>query len=97
MQKDDIRRSLISAAVKNMKEFGYGYADKDNILTDDVYSKFFVSMLKENRGHTEAIDAVIDELLAECGGPKTGPFGAAIDSLLDELVEDGKNPKKETP
>ena len=70
MKRDDIRRSLISAGVKNMREFGYGYADEKNILTDEVYAKFFISMLKENKGHSILVDTVIDELLAECESPK---------------------------
>jgi hypothetical protein len=70
MKKEGIRSKLISAGVKNMREFGYEYADEQNILTDEVYSKFFVSMLKENKGHSASIDAVIDELLAECENQK---------------------------
>lgn len=70
MSPEEIRAKLISAGVKNMREFGYGYVDEKNILTDEVYSKFFISMLKENKGHSESIDAVIEELLLECAREK---------------------------
>lgn len=38
---------LINAGIRNLKEFGYPDVNKDNILTDYVYSQFFLSMLKE--------------------------------------------------
>jgi hypothetical protein len=70
VKKEEIRKELIKAAVKNMREFGYEYADEENVITDEVYSRFFVSMLKENKGHSASIDEVINELLAECESPK---------------------------
>lgn len=43
-----IRDKIISAGVKNLKEFGYPSANDKNILIDYVYSKFFKKMLEEN-------------------------------------------------
>jgi len=48
MTKDEIKTKLIEAGIKNLKEFGYEQVDKDNILTDDIYSQFFRSMLNDN-------------------------------------------------
>jgi hypothetical protein len=61
----DIKAKLIAAGVKNLKAYGYPAADENNILTDQIYSGFFRSMLNDNKGNGEAIDAAIDELLRE--------------------------------
>jgi len=61
-----MKDKLIAAGVKNLQEFGYPACDKENILTDQVYKAFFVSMLKENKGNGKAVDAAIDELLCIC-------------------------------
>ena len=65
----DIRRVLIRAGVKNLKEFGYPGCNEKNILTDQIYKAFFLSMLKdrENRGQREDVDKVMDELIKEIG------------------------------
>lgn len=60
-----IRVKLIKAGVQNLKEFGYPHVDVENILTDQIYAGFFISMLKENLGHSKAIDTEINKLLAE--------------------------------
>lgn len=60
-----IRQKLIEAGVKNLKEFGYEYADTTNILTDEIYSAFFLSMLNDNKGHRADIDKEIDILISE--------------------------------
>ena len=62
---NDFRNNLIRAGVRNLKEFGYPFVNEFNILTDEVYSKFFASMLAENKGHSVGIDQAIDGLLAE--------------------------------
>lgn len=64
--KTVIRDSLLVAGVANLKEFGYPSCTKDNILTDYVYAKFFLGMLKENKGIAANLDAEIDGLIAEC-------------------------------
>ena len=61
-----IKDKLIDAGVKNLKEFGYPDANKSNICADEVYSQFFVSMLEDNKGNSDKIDAAINELIAEC-------------------------------
>jgi len=80
---NEIRDKLIAAGVKNLQEFGYPSCNKDNILTDYVFSRFFLSMLEENKGHGKDIDAAIDELTAQCGrkekkDEKTGLAGHAV-------------------
>lgn len=60
-----IREKLIHAGVKNLQEFGYEHCNNENILTDEVYSQLFASMLSDNKGHIKVVDEVIDELLKE--------------------------------
>lgn len=60
-----VRDRLIAAGVRNLQEFGYPDVDKVNILTDEIYSGFFKSMLKDNLGR--GADAEINALLAEIG------------------------------
>lgn len=45
----DISLKLKQAGVKNLKHFGYPHVDTTNIMSDRIYSAFFVSMLKETR------------------------------------------------
>ena len=58
-----MRHKLISAAIRNMREFGYPGVNAENIITDQVYSMFFDSMLKENLGH--GVDKDIESLRNE--------------------------------
>jgi len=60
-----IRSKLVSAGVKNLREFGYPHCDDKNILTDEIYKAFFVSMLRDNLG--KGYDTDINALLKECG------------------------------
>jgi len=59
----EIKQKLIKAGVKNLHEFGYEYCTESNILTDDVYSQFFLAMLEENLGN--GVDAEINSLIGE--------------------------------
>jgi hypothetical protein len=61
----DMRAKLIDAGVNNLSEFGYPMANKSNILTDDVFKRFFVSMLRDNLG--KGVDDAINGLLTELG------------------------------
>jgi len=61
-----MKDKLIAAGVKNLREFGYPKCNAENILTDMVYKAFFVSMLKDNKGHSPQVDKAIDELLTIC-------------------------------
>ena len=64
MTTEQIKRKLIIAGISNLKEFGYEQVDKENILTDDIYSQFFRLMLNDNLGKTVgAVDIAIFELL----------------------------------
>jgi len=42
------RDGLIQAGIRNLREFGYPDVNAENILTDRVYSAFFVSMLRDS-------------------------------------------------
>lgn len=57
-----IEDHLIKAGVKNLREFGYPDCDESNILTDQIYSSFFRSMLEDNKG--QGLDTEINTLLA---------------------------------
>jgi uncharacterized membrane protein YgcG len=46
-----------------MREFGYPDVNAENIITDQVYSMFFDSMLKDNLGH--GVDKAIESLRSE--------------------------------
>lgn len=48
--RGQVQQQLIKAGVRNLKEFGYEHVDVENIMTDEVYSEFFLSMLKDNIG-----------------------------------------------
>lgn len=58
-----MEQALISAGVKNLKEYGYPNVDEQNILTDPIYSAFFRSMLESNKGHGVDVDKAITALL----------------------------------
>ena len=60
---DAKRAKIIAAGVRNLKEFGYPSVTADNILTDQIYSAFFKSMLEDNKG--KGADGVINDLLKE--------------------------------
>jgi hypothetical protein len=62
-----MKAKLIAAGVNNLRTYGYPGCDKENILTDPIYTAFFVSMLKDNIGKGgDVVDAAIGELLAKC-------------------------------
>ena len=60
-----MKQKLIKTGIKNLNEFGYPNVNEQNILTDVIYSGFFLSMLKDNLGHGEVYDKVINELINE--------------------------------
>lgn len=43
-------QKIIAKGVRNLQEFGYPDVTPENILTDEIYSTFFKSMLEENLG-----------------------------------------------
>lgn len=71
MDQATIRKQLITAGVRNLRTFGYPDCSAENILTDDIYSQFFVGMLNDNKGKgSRAVNMAIDGLLAEVGKQK---------------------------
>lgn len=64
---DMIRSKLLSAGVKNLKEFGYPGVNAENILTDQIYRAFFKSMLEDNMG--KGMDEHVGALLKEVSSP----------------------------
>lgn len=60
-----IRNHLLSAGVRNLQEFGYPKVTKENILTDAVFKRFFLSMLKDNLGKSVAANGEINALITE--------------------------------
>ena len=60
-----MRDKLIVEGIKRLKEFGYSDVNEDNIFSDFIYSRFFKSMIKENKGQGYEMDGVIDELINE--------------------------------
>jgi len=63
--KEKIKEKLIQNGIKNLSEFGYEMVNKENILTDLVYSAFFLRMLKDNLGIDKRADEAITELINE--------------------------------
>ena len=61
-----MKDKLIAAGVQNLRNYGYPRCNKDNILTDQIYKEFFISMLKDNKGYGSLSDKAIDELLLIC-------------------------------
>lgn len=67
----DTESKLITAGVRNLREWGYPKCDTNNIMTDPIYSQFFASMLEDNLGRSnKEIDVVIRSLLQKCNGQK---------------------------
>jgi len=65
MANQTIKLKLIASGVKNLHEFGYPEVTLENIMTDEVYSAFFKSMLKDNLGQNNSIDDAVNELINE--------------------------------
>lgn len=67
MTDSEIRIQLILAGIKNLTEYGYKNVDKKNILTDYIFTGFFISMLEseENTGLSQQIERVRLKLIDE--------------------------------
>lgn len=61
----EIKEALINTGVRNLREFGYPKCNSENILTDMIYSQFFLSMLKDAKGSGPVTDAAIDDLIGQ--------------------------------
>lgn len=62
------RQTLIARGVRNLREFGYLSVDENNILTDEIYSRMFRSILQDNMGHSRAADSELQKLIKEIDG-----------------------------
>lgn len=70
----EVRKKLIQAGIRNLKEYGYPDVDSENIITDMIYSAFFSSMLKDNLGFAgQSVDAEINGLLHEIATQQEQP------------------------
>ncbi len=63
MKDAQIKEKIIANGVKNQKDFGFPNVTSENILTDPMYSEFFLSSLKDNLGR--GYDKIINELISE--------------------------------
>lgn len=59
---------MIRRGVSNLRQFGYVHCDESSILTDEIYSQMFRSMLNQNMGHSPAADKEIKALIKEIDG-----------------------------
>lgn len=60
---DRIVNQIIKNGIANLENFGYNNVNEENIFTDEIYSAFFKSMLKDNLGN--GFDAEINEILSK--------------------------------
>jgi hypothetical protein len=65
LTEEQMRDKIIAASVKDMIQFGYPQADKENIFTDAVYSLMFKTMLVRYKGNSDKLDKIIDDLLKD--------------------------------
>jgi hypothetical protein len=68
-----MKDKLIKSGVKNLIEFGYPDVTAENILTDHVYSEFFIEMLEDvldEEDTPEAVKQAVQELLNQMNHKK---------------------------
>ena len=68
-----MKDKLIKSGVKNLIEFGYEGVTAENILTDHVYSAFFIEMLEDvldEEDSPEAVKNAARELLSQISHKK---------------------------
>lgn len=82
-----IRAHLLKAGVANLREFGYPGCTAENIMTDEVYSAFFKSMLDDNKGKSKEVDAEINGLLSGLTAPRIQPTQGAGGPLQEKRNE----------
>ena len=66
-----MRDKLLAAGVRQLKE-SYPAVTNENILTDMIYSAFFLEMLKSTKGNGRDLDSAIDALILEIEASKQG-------------------------
>jgi hypothetical protein len=73
-----MEKKLIANGVLNLQKYGYPDCNKNNILTDLIYSGFFKSMLKETKDDAQGwIQPYKREITEAC------------ESLLAKIAEGG--------
>lgn len=60
-----MRSQIIRDCINNIKEFGYPDVNSENIFKDEIYSRFFRSILEQNLGENSFVDCAITDLLKE--------------------------------
>jgi hypothetical protein len=62
-----MKQRLLSAGVRNLREFGYELATEETILTDELYKEFFREMLLAVQiSHpSKDVIAAVEELMNE--------------------------------
>lgn len=63
--RPEVDRHLLTAGVKNLKEFGYPAVNVDNITSDYLFAMFFKRMLEDNEGQRADVDEAIGRLKEE--------------------------------
>ena len=58
-----IKDELIMQMVNRLRRFGFVHVNEENIITDEVYSLYFLKILNEKLGENAELDVVINELL----------------------------------
>ena len=69
MVTEKLKENLIKTGVRNLQEYGYTDVTPQNLLTDEIYKAFFISMLKDKLGYNKEIDKVINLILSEIDLP----------------------------
>lgn len=58
-----IKSQIISIGVKTLNERGFSLVTEENILTDFIYSEFFLIHLNKIKGKLIEVDIVIDNII----------------------------------
>lgn len=70
MKKDAeniLKENLIKQGVEKLKKFGFVNVNKNNIITDEVYSLYFSKMLQGMIGRHRELDDAIRQLQESMG------------------------------
>lgn len=65
MTPREIRNDLVKKSIKKLKRYGFRNVDAKNILTDEVYTHYFIQFLYSSIGKSMKIDDVIVKILRE--------------------------------
>lgn len=73
-----MEKRLTANGVLNLQKYGYPDCNKDNILTDLIYSAFFKKMLEQSKDDAQGLIPSYRKQVTE-----------ACDSLLAKIAEGG--------